>query len=93
MLQFPRGLAYIAPEVTQHFTDLGRTIEEFLHRHQEADWGDHPRIHQRSSRALAYTSQVTPLLSFYKLVGNAGLMITTNSLWTHTAVTWRTVHR
>ena len=93
MPKFALGLVYIEPEAAHKLRALGRTGEEFLSRHQEAEWGDQPRIAESSSRALARQSWVTPLLSFYKLVGNAGLMITTNPLRTHTAVTWRTVQR
>jgi hypothetical protein len=89
MAKFPLGDIYIAPEVTQKLTALGRTVEEFLRRHAEADWGDNAKIHLKSSYALARRSPAWPLLSFYKLVEKGGIVITTNPSHTHTAVSWR----
>jgi hypothetical protein len=64
-----------------------------LHRHAEADWGEHPRFCQRSSRALVQRARTMPLVSFYRLAGKYGLLIATNPSCTHTAVRWTIVHR
>jgi len=64
-------------------------VEEFLHRHAEADWGDNAKIHRNSSYALARSSRAWPLMSFYQLVEHGGVVIATNPSRTHTAVSWR----
>jgi len=72
MAKFPLGQIYIAPEATHKLTALGRTAEEFLARHQEADWGDNAKIQRTSAAALARRSLAQPLLSFYSWESRGG---------------------
>jgi hypothetical protein len=91
MAKFPLGQVYIAPEAAHKLTALGRTVEEFLVRHQAADWGDNAKIQRTSTAALTRRSRAQPLLSFYQLGAQRGLVIATNPSRTHTAVSWRKV--
>lgn len=89
MTKFALGDIYVAPEARQKLTELGRTVEEFLRRHEEADWGDNAKIQKTSSYALARNSRAWPLMSFYRLMEHGGIVIATNPSQTHTAVSWR----
>jgi len=91
MAKFPLDQIYIVPEAAYKLTALGRTVEEFLARHQEADCRDNAKIHRISTVALARRPLAQPLLSFYQLEAQGGLVIATNPSRTHTAVSWRKV--
>jgi|SRR6185369_15534375 hypothetical protein len=91
MAKFSLGDIYIAPDARQKLMALGRTVDEFLRRHAEADWGDNIKIARTSSEALARQSPAQPLLSFYQVVAHGGIVIATNPSHTHTAVSWRKV--
>jgi hypothetical protein len=91
MAKFPLGEIYIVPDARHKLTALGRTVAEFLARHAEADWGDNPKMAHTSREALARQSPTQPLLSFYQLAAQGGIVIVTNPSHSHTAVSWRRV--